>query len=152
MACWSEYTVTYRNVPVGDELVVDGQIHRVLPDGTVTPTGIVGQVAFTPSTPAGSVEVPFTVPVGLDAGTYVVFERLTFELRPLAPDEDPADTLQTFVVVVPVVSTSVTSEVDGGRVVGVQGGPVTDQVVLHGSAPYRRCRGHGDGRAATARR
>ena len=121
-------TVTYDTVVPGEELAVDGEVMRVWPDGSTTSTGITGRATFTPASPAGTVEVPFTLPAGMPAGTYVVFERLTFENRLRAVHEDPTDALQTFEVVVPVVTTSVSSDVDGGRVVGIQGGPVTDHV------------------------
>lgn len=121
-------TVTYGAVVPGEELAVAGEVMQVSSDGTATPTGIVGAAAFVPSAPSGTVEVVFTLPAGMPVATYVVFERLTFELRPIALHEDPTDALQTFEVVVPTVATAVSSDLDGGRVIGVQGGPVTDQV------------------------
>ncbi|MFK4788587.1 VaFE repeat-containing surface-anchored protein, partial [Microbacterium sp. ZW T5_56] len=97
-------TVAYRNLTVGTEYTITGEL---MLKGTGSATGITGTVTFTPLTADGSVEVVFTVPAGFAGEALVAYERL-FEsadlTTPVAVHEDINDAAQTVTVEQPTTT------------------------------------------------
>lgn len=89
-------TVQYENLTPGVEYTLVGELMHQS-DGTGT--GITGKVTFTPSSPAGSIDVSFVIPEGYAGKKLVAFERLFEGAEPLgtpvATHQDLNDAAQT---------------------------------------------------------
>lgn len=120
--------VSYTNLVPGETVTIAGELQRKQSNGTVTTTGITGNTTVTPGAPNGMAMVSFTVPADTDAGTYVVFESLSFNGAVIAEHADPNDLAQTFDVVQPSLSTTVTNLDDGSHVLSPEGGTMVDEV------------------------
>jgi len=125
-------TVSYTNLVPGVAVTITGELQLKDADGNASPTGIVGELSFTPPTADGTAVVTFDVPAGQAAGTYVVFESLTFNGVQIAEHADPNDAAQTFEVVQPSLVTTVTNLDDGTQFLTSTGGTMIDEVCYSG--------------------
>lgn len=113
-------TVAYLNLTPGVEYTVAGELMNKA-DGR--PTGITGSTTFTPTSPNGSVEVPFTVSAEFAGEVLVAFEWLSVGSdetgEPIAAHTDIDDAAQTVAVeeAVPVVPTTPTPDGQGSLAV-----------------------------------
>ena len=121
-------TISYTNLVPGETVTIAGELQRVLVNGSVAPTGITAVATITPAVSNGSTEVTFTVPAGIEPGTYVVFESLSFNGIVVAQHTDPGDAAQTFTVVQPSLTTIVSNPDDAGQFLTPEGGAMVDEV------------------------
>jgi hypothetical protein len=129
-------TVSYANLVPGDTVNIAGEVQHRESDGSVTATGITAIATVTPTSATGSAEVTFTVPVGVQPGSYVVFESLSFAGIVVAEHVDPDDEAQIFTVVRPSLATTASNLDDGSKFLSDKGGTVVDEVCftdLHGT-------------------
>ncbi|MBQ9328176.1 MAG: VaFE repeat-containing surface-anchored protein [Solobacterium sp.] len=120
-------TVSYNNLIVGVDYVLDGTLHLVASDGSDDGVIAVVKQPFTPSTTSGTVKVTFTVDASeLEGRSLVVFEDLYRGDNIVAFHADITDKGQTVTVTktpetpptpskneTPSISTTATNENDG---------------------------------------